>query len=66
MTHLDELQVITLVNGDERYVFLYHDEHRCQLLRTFGRFAADPELSFTWYDAAMLAHKVRVRAEATT
>jgi hypothetical protein len=28
-------------------------------LQTLGRYAADPELSFTWYDAAILSQKVR-------
>jgi len=25
----------------------------------FGRFACNPELSFTWYDAAVLSQRVR-------
>ena len=29
-----------------------------------GRFASNPELSFTWYDAAMLSS--RIRSEAKT
>jgi hypothetical protein len=28
-------------------------------LRTLGRFASNPELSMTWYDAAVLSQKVR-------
>jgi len=27
--------------------------------RSFGRFASDPELSFSWYDAALLSQRVR-------
>lgn len=30
----------------------------------FGRFAANPELSFGWMDAAVLAQKIRGQAEA--
>lgn len=44
----------------ERYVFSWRDEHRAELLRTFGRFAANPELSFTWYDAAIMSQRVRL------
>jgi hypothetical protein len=31
-----------------------------------GRFASNPELSFTWYDAAVLSQKVRNSTPATT
>ena len=53
------VNVVALVKGTERYVFLYDDESSSTLLQTLGRFAADPELSFTWYDAAVLSQKVR-------
>lgn len=58
------IEVLALVKGTERYVFLYDDESRAELLRTLGRYASNPELSFTWYDAALLSHKVRERAAA--
>ena len=53
------MNVLALVKDSERYVFLYDDESPAALLQTLGRFAADPELSFTWYDAAILSQKVR-------
>jgi hypothetical protein len=53
------MNVLALVKGTERYVFLYDDESHRALLQTMGRYAADPELSFTWYDAAVLSQKVR-------
>ncbi len=53
------MNVLALVKGSERYVFLYDDESPRSLLQTLGRFAADPDLSFTWYDAAILSQKVR-------
>ena len=30
-----------------------------QLLQTLGRYAADPELNFSWYDAAVLSQRIR-------
>jgi len=51
--------VLALVKGNERYVFLYDDASRDEVLRTLGRFASNPDLSFTWYDAATLSQKVR-------
>ena len=53
------MNVLALVKGSERYVFLYDDDSLRSLLQTMGRYAADPELSFTWYDAAILSQKVR-------
>lgn len=54
-----DINVLALVKGQERYVFLYDDESRSETLRTLGRYASNPELSFTWYDAAVLSQKVR-------
>ncbi len=53
------VNVLALVKQPERYVFLYDDESTASLLRTLGKYASDPELSFSWYDAAILSQKVR-------
>ena len=53
------INVIALVKEAERYIFLYDDESAAALMQTLGRFAGDPELSFSWYDAAVLSQKVR-------
>jgi hypothetical protein len=54
-----DINVLALVKGEERYVFLYDDASRAETLRTLGRYASNPELSFTWYDAAVLSQKIR-------
>jgi hypothetical protein len=54
-----DINVLALVKGNERYVFLYDDASRAETLRTLGRYASNPELSFTWYDAAVLSQKIR-------
>lgn len=54
-----DIHVLALVKGEERYIFLFNDKHRGEALRTLGRFATNPELSFTWYDAAVLSQKIR-------
>jgi hypothetical protein len=51
--------LITLIKGEECYMFLYSESNRTELLRLFGRFADDDQLSFSWYDAAVLSKKVR-------
>jgi hypothetical protein len=53
------VNVLALVKNSERYVFLYDDDSADSLLQTLGKFAADMDLSFTWYDAALLSQKVR-------
>ncbi len=55
----DDINVLALVKGRERYIFLYDDTQRAETLRALGRYASDPELSFSWYDAAVLSQKVR-------
>lgn len=56
---ITEINILALVKGCERYVFFFDDENRMETLRQIGRFAANPELSFSWYDAAVLSQKVR-------
>lgn len=58
-----EINVLALVKGSERYVFLYDDASRAETLRVLGRFASNPELSFTWYDAAVLSQKIRQESQ---
>ncbi len=53
------MNVLAMVKEHERYVFLYDEDSPASLLQTLGKFAADKELSFTWYDAAVLSQKVR-------
>lgn len=52
--------MLALVKGEERYLFLYNDATKAEVLRTLGKFASNSELSFNWYDAAVLGQKVRV------
>ena len=60
----DDINVLALLKGEERYVFLYDDENRPETLRTLGRFASDPDLSFNWYDAAVLSQRIRAESKA--
>ncbi len=58
-----DINVLALVKGCERYVFLYDDVSRAETLRVLGRFASNPDLSFTWYDAAVLSQKIRQESQ---
>ena len=61
-----DTNMLALVKGSERYVFLYTEANRAETLRTLGRFASNPELSFSWYDAAVLSQKIRQESNKAT
>ena len=65
-TVTQDINVLALVKGEQRYVFLYDDANRAETLRTLGRFASNPELDFTWYDAAVLSQKIRNEQHVAT
>lgn len=54
-----DISILALEAHSEGYAFLYDDESRAELKQLLGRFASSHDLSFTWYDAAVLAQKVR-------
>ena len=37
----------------------FDDDSRAETLRVLGRYASNPDLSFSWYDAAVLSQKIR-------
>lgn len=53
------LNVLCLVRGSEKYILMYADEEKCEALKTLGRWAVNPDLAFTWVDAAVLAQRIR-------
>ena len=62
---IGDINVLALIRGPERYIFLYNDTTRDEILRILGRFAANPELSFTWQDAAVLSQRIRIESQGT-
>ncbi|MDR0521742.1 MAG: hypothetical protein LBH00_07795 [Planctomycetaceae bacterium] len=61
-----DVKATVLVKGEERYVFLYNEQNRGETLRLLGRFASNPDLSFTWYDAAVVSQKIRQESQQKT
>jgi hypothetical protein len=59
-----ELNVLALIKGNERYVYVYDDESRPSLIDALRNQAADPRLSFSWFDAAVLTEKAREQQRA--
>lgn len=60
-----EFNVLALIKGSERYIYLYDDDSRECLIDAFRDHAADPQLSLSWFDAAVLTEKVKGRAAGT-
>jgi hypothetical protein len=60
----NEFNVLALIKGEERFVFVYDDASRACLIDTIRDLAADPELSLTWFDALVLTKKAREQAQS--
>ena len=58
----NEFNVLALIKGQERFVFVYDDASRGSLIDTIRDLAADPALSLTWFDALVLTKKAREQA----
>ena len=52
------VNVAVLIRGDQRWTILFTDDNQVAALRQLGRWAANPELSFTWTDAAQLGTRI--------
>jgi hypothetical protein len=59
-----EFNVLALVKGQEHYIFVYDDDSRQPLIDALRDNAADPRLSFNWFDAAVLTQKAREQTAA--
>jgi hypothetical protein len=57
-----EFNVIALIKGDERYVYVYDDDSRAALVEALNEQAADQRLSLNWFDAAVLTQKAQEQA----
>ena len=62
-----EFNVLALVKGEERFVFVYDDTSREILIETMREMAGRPDSGFTWFDVLVLTKKAREQsAEALT
>jgi hypothetical protein len=61
---MQELNVLALVKGHERYVFVYDDASHLALIEALQAWAMRPDLSFSWFDAAVLADRSQQQLQA--
>ena len=56
---MHDLNVLALVKGAERFIFVYDDDSRERVIDSVRDKAADPTVSLNWFDAAVLTERAR-------
>jgi hypothetical protein len=57
VTH--DVNVLALFKGTDRYIFVYDDDSRDDLIDELRNAAADPRTALNWFDAAVLTDRAR-------
>ena len=61
---MHELNVLALIKGEERFIYVYDDGSRSTVIDAVRDHAADPEVALNWFDAAVLTERARRQAGA--
>ncbi len=59
---MHDLNVLALIKGAERFVFVYDDDSREAVIAALRDQAADPAVTLNWFDAAVLTERARHQA----
>lgn len=62
---MQDLNVLALIKGTERFVFVYDDDSRDEVIAAIRDQAADPTVAINWFDAAVLTERARQQAVRT-
>lgn len=54
---------LSLVKGEERFVFRYQPGQEAEVIDAFASLAADQVSNFDWFDAAVLSYQMGRRLE---
>jgi len=54
---------LSLVKGQERYVFRYQPGHEAEVIDAFATLASEKSSLFDWFDAAVLSYQMGRRLE---
>ena len=57
------IRQLSLVKGEERFVFRYQQGQEPRVFDAFAELATDRESSFDWFDAAVLSYQMGRRLE---
>ena len=57
------IRQLSLVKGEERFVFRYHTGQEPDVIDAFASLASDGSSLFDWFDAAVLSYQMGRRLE---
>ena len=60
---VDVIRQLSLVKGEERFVFRYQQGQEPHVVDAFSELAANRESNFDWFDAAVLSYQMGRRLE---
>jgi hypothetical protein len=63
MDTTSETRQLSLVKGEERFVFRYQTGQESQVIDAFASMAGDQDSCFDWFDAAVLSYQMGRRIE---
>ena len=55
---MNVIRQLSLVKGDERFVFRYQNGQEAEIIDAFATMAADRASRFDWFDAAVLSYQI--------
>jgi len=56
---MHDLNVLALIRGPERFIFVYDETSREEILHAIRNAAANPDVSLSWFDAAVLTTRAQ-------
>jgi uncharacterized membrane protein SpoIIM required for sporulation len=64
----DQLNAVAIdrSDADGTYILVFRDSQVSQAICALGRWADNPKLAFTWYDAAVAAQMIRATPRGRT
>jgi hypothetical protein len=57
------IRQLSLVKGEERFVFRYQSGQEAEVVDAFAQLASNRESRFDWFDAAVLSYQMGRRLE---
>ncbi len=62
--HNKDFHVLALVKGEHQFVYIFDEMGWDELVETLCQQAEDPDIEFSWFDAALLSHRAKTQIES--
>jgi len=59
-----DFHVLALVKGEHQFVYIFDEMGWDDLVETLCQQAEDPDIEFSWFDAALLSHRAKTQIES--